>query len=129
MRACRDARKGVRACRDARKGVRACRDARKGVRACRDARKGVRACRDARKGVRTAKNTWFQMREEWGEVSLEEHQRRTTWEKRTCSKAVLRDEAGAACGTSEMQHQRWRRHFCQILNIKSEYDKEELAMV
>ena len=34
--------------------------------------------------------------------------------------AVVKDENGNACTTTESQHDRWRRHFNNMLNIQSE---------
>ena len=41
--------------------------------------------------------------------------------------AVVRDESGDVCITSEAQNERWRRHFTKILNVQSEFDMEELS--
>ena len=43
--------------------------------------------------------------------------------------AVVRDEDGAVCYTPELQQQRWRRHFPQILNLQSDFDASEIAKV
>ena len=43
--------------------------------------------------------------------------------------AMVRDENGDVCTTTESQHDRWRRHFNNILNVQSEFDMEELERV
>ncbi len=85
----------------------------------RDKAKWMRACRDTRSRMRAAKNTWFQKKAleaergkngkiVWKCIRDIQHGRRGLVPLR---KAV---EAGAVCGTLELQHQRWRS---QILNI------------
>ena len=39
----------------------------------------------------------------------------------------MKDEEGNTCNTPEMQQQRWRRHFIEILNLQSEFSVEELV--
>ena len=43
--------------------------------------------------------------------------------------AMVRDENGNVCTTTESQQDRWRRHFNNILNVQSEFDMEELERV
>lgn len=43
--------------------------------------------------------------------------------------AVVRDEDGVTCTTTEAQNERWRRHFYKILTVQSEFDLEELGRV
>ena len=43
--------------------------------------------------------------------------------------AVVQDENGNSCTTTEAQKERWRRHFSKILNIPSDFDVEELSRV
>ena len=43
--------------------------------------------------------------------------------------AVVQDENGNSCTTTEAQQERWRRHFSKILNIQSDFDMEELSRV
>ena len=46
------------------------------------------------------------------------------------SRAVsILDESGAVCESASAQHQRWRRHFTNVLNIRSQFDEEELDKV
>ena len=42
--------------------------------------------------------------------------------------AVVKDDNDNLCNTTESQHDRWSRHFNNILNVQSqnEYDMEEL---
>ena len=39
------------------------------------------------------------------------------------------DESGEPCSTLTEQHQRWRRHFTKVLNVRSQFDGAELAEV
>ena len=39
------------------------------------------------------------------------------------------DESGEPCSTPTEQHQRWRRHFTKVLNVRSQIDGAELAEV
>ena len=39
------------------------------------------------------------------------------------------DESGEPCSTPTEQHQRWRRHFSKVLNVRSQFDVVELAEV
>ena len=43
--------------------------------------------------------------------------------------AVVQDENGNSCTTTEAQQERWRRHFSKILNVQSDFDMEELSRV
>ena len=43
--------------------------------------------------------------------------------------AVVQDENGNSCTTTEAQQERWRKHFSKILNIQSEFDMKELSRV
>ena len=43
--------------------------------------------------------------------------------------AVVKDENGDVCTTTDTQNDRWRRHFSEILNMQSEFDMEELERV
>ena len=75
---------------------------------------------DARQAVREAKNTWFLKKAE--EVQRGRHGRNIVWK---CFRdiqrgkqglvpvrsATIRNENGVTCSTTELQHQRWRRHF------------------
>ena len=42
---------------------------------------------------------------------------------------VICDESGEPCGTPTEQHQRRRRHFTNVLNVRSQFDGPELAEV
>ena len=39
------------------------------------------------------------------------------------------DEEGNPCTTPEAQQERWRRHFCKILNVQSQFSVDELDKV
>ena len=43
--------------------------------------------------------------------------------------AVVQDENGNSCTTTEAQQERWRRHFSKIINIQRDFDVEELSRV
>ena len=104
----------------------------------RDKRKFVKARTKARQAIREAKNAWFQVK------ALEAERRRNNgkgvWKcirdmqrgrkglipTRT---AVVKDENGNSCSTPELQQQRWRRHFSNVLNLQSEFSVEELERV
>ena len=43
--------------------------------------------------------------------------------------ATIRDENGNPCTTTDTQHQRWRRHFSNVLNIPSQFNEVELARI
>jgi len=42
---------------------------------------------------------------------------------------VVKDEGGNPCKTPEAQLLRWRRHYLEILNLKSEFSVDELELV
>ena len=104
----------------------------------RDKRKIVKARTKARQAVREGKNAWFQVK------ALEAERRRNNgkgvWKcirdmqrgrkglipTRT---AVVKDENGNSCSTPELQQQRWRRHFSNVLNLQSDFSVEELERV
>ena len=56
------------------------------------------------------------------------HQRHAERKTRAYSSrsATVRDESGQPCTTITVQHQRWRRHFTTILDIRRHYKVEEL---
>ena len=100
-------------------------------------RKYADARRAARHAVRAAKDAWFQQKaseaekKEWWESSVAMHQdiqrgRRGLVPVRS---AVVQDENGNSCTTTEAQKERWRRHFSKILNIPSDFDVEGLSRV
>ena len=39
------------------------------------------------------------------------------------------DESGEPCSTPTEQHQRWRRHFTKVQNVRSQFDGAQLAEV
>ena len=88
--------------------------------------------------MRAAKKVWFQRKAReaergknggkvvWQYIRDMQCGRRGLVPRRT---VAVRDETGAVCDTPKVQQQRWRRHFCQILNLQSEFDVEELTKV
>ena len=98
-------------------------------------RKHKVAQRAARRAIRTAKDDWFQQnvlgaekgrnggKLVWKCIHDIQRGRRGLVPMRT---AVVGDESGDVCTTSEAQNERWRRHFSKILNVQSEFDMEEL---
>ena len=42
---------------------------------------------------------------------------------------TIHDEDDVPCGSISDQHQRWRRHFNKVLNIRSQFDEEEMDLV
>ena len=46
-----------------------------------------------------------------------------------CRMAVIDDEEGVPCSSKDAQHQRWRRHFSKILNLRSQFEEEVLESV
>ena len=103
-----------------------------------DRKRFAGARRRARQAVRAAKNAWFQGKAE--EAQRERFGGKKVWQ---CIRdmqrgrrglvptrsATVRDEGGQPCTTITAQHQRWRRHFAGILNIRSQYNLEELRKV
>ena len=83
-------------------------------------KKWLGARRAARKAMRRAKNAWFERKAAaaqkgrnkgkvvWRCIRDTQRGRRGLVPMRT---AVVRDEDGAVCDTSDLQQQRWRRHF------------------
>ena len=96
----------------------------------------ARGC--ARRAVRKAKNTWFQEKAEeiererfggkkvWKAIRDMQRGRRGLMPSRT---VAVHDEDGVPCANMDAQHQRWRRHFTKVLNIRSQYDEEEMNLV
>ena len=92
----------------------------------------------ARQAVRKAKNRWFQEK-------AEEIEREMFGGKKVCkairdmqrgrrglipTRAVtIHDEDDVPCGSISDQHQRWRRHFNKVLNIRSQFDEEEMELM
>ena len=42
---------------------------------------------------------------------------------------TIKDEDGISCTTTESQEERWRRHFTNVLNVRSKYSEEEVDKV
>ena len=103
-----------------------------------DKQKFLSARRSARRSVRAAKNAWFLAKAEeaqkerfggkrvWQCIHDMQRGRRGPVPTRT---AAVRDEDGTPCKSAPAQHQRWRRHFSSILNIRSQFSLEELEKV
>ena len=101
-------------------------------------RKYADARRAARHAVRVAKDAWFQRKASeaergrnggkvvWKCIRDIQRGRRGLVPVRS---AVVQDENGNSCTTTEAQQERWRRHFSKILNIQSDFDMEELSRV
>ena len=101
-------------------------------------RKYADARRVARHAVRVAKDAWFQRKA--SEAERGRNGGKVVWQ---CIRdiqrgrrglvpvrsAVVQDENGNSCTTTEAQQERWRRHFSKILNIQSDFDMEELSRV
>ena len=104
----------------------------------RDRKKHAHALRETRKAVRVVKDAWFQQKPL--EAERGRHSGKLVWR---CIRAIQRgrcglvpvrasmvkDENGNVCSTLEAQRERWRRHFTKILNLHSEFSKEELGRV
>ena len=101
-------------------------------------KKKHRIARTARRAVRTAKDAWFQRKAL--EAERGRHYGKLVWkcirdiqrERRgvvPMRLAMVKDENGSVCTTTESQHNRWRRHFNNFLNLQSEFDMEELERV
>ena len=84
------------------------------------------------------KDTWFQHKAR--EAERGRHGGRLVWRcirdiqraRRSLlpvRSAMVKDEDGIVCITTEAQHETWRRHFSKILNIQSVFNVEELERV
>ena len=93
-------------------------------------------CNDSRRAVTTAKDAWFQCKlwkqregdtvgSLYGNVFVTFKEEEMVLPMRS---AVVKDENGHVCTTTESQH-RQRRHFNNILNVQSGFDMEELERV
>ena len=82
----------------------------------------------ARRAVRGAMDAWFQEKAE--EIGRERFGGKKIWmairDMQQGSRSLIRfrsvtiyDEDGNPCGNTSTQHQRWRRHFIKVLNIRS----------
>ena len=41
----------------------------------------------------------------------------------------IKDEEGNPCTSTESQEERWKRHFSNVLNVRSKYSEEELRPI
>ena len=92
---------------------------------------------ETRRVIRAAKNAWFQAKAE--EAQRGRFGGKTVWQ---CIRAMqsgrrglvpsttgcVRDEDGNKCTLLSEQHQRWRRHFTKVLNVRSQFEVAELEM-
>ena len=92
----------------------------------------------ARKAIREAKNRWFQSKAE--EAERERFSGKKVWRcirDMQCGRRGLRptrvvtieDEDGELCTTKDAQRQRWRRHFTNVLNLRTTVDSVEMESV
>ena len=89
----------------------------------------------ARRIVREAKYAWFRSKAEaaqndrfsgkgaWKCIRDMQRGRRGLIPTRCIT---IRDEEGNPCTSTESQEERWRRHFSNVLNVRSKYSEEEL---
>ena len=93
---------------------------------------------EVRKSIREAKNSWFRAKAQ--EAEGEHFGGKKVWKclrdmqygrrGRVPTRVVaICDESGEPCSTPTEQHQRWRRHFTMVLNVRSQFDGAELAEV
>ena len=94
-----------------------------------------RARNEARRATRGAKNQWFVMTAK--EAKEGRNGGKVVWK---CIRDIQRgrkglvpvnctrllDEEGKECKTPRQKQERWRRHFEHILNIYSQFDREEI---
>ena len=89
----------------------------------------------ARRAVKSAKDAWFLMKAKeiegdkfGGKKAIRDMQRgrRGLIPSRVVS---IVGEDGNVCQSTSAQHQRWRRHFTKVLNIRSQFDQGELDRV
>ena len=92
----------------------------------------------ARRGVRRANNVWFQ--EKAREVDRDRFWGKKVWNciwdmqcGRRCQLplrvATIHDKEGVQYVTTSAQHQRWRRLFTKVLNVRSMFDEGELELI
>ena len=92
-----------------------------------------RARAEARQAIRATKNAWFQDKAEkahrgfggktvWKCIRAMQYGRRGLRPART---GCIRDEVGNCCTSQADQHQRWQRHFTEVLNVRSKFEGEE----
>ena len=93
------------------------------------------ARKKAQKAIREAKNNWFLLKakEEQGGVNGGKVVWKCIREIRRGKRGLvpvktrsMRNKEGHTCSTPQQQHDRWRRHFSNLLNIVSEIDVTEL---
>ena len=101
-----------------------------------DKKRFLRLRREAKRGTREAKNSWFLRKA--AEAQKGQHGGKVVWR---CIRdiqrgrkglvprrsTVLKDEEGNICKTLEQQQQRWKRHFTEILNVRSKFDPAVLV--
>ena len=91
-----------------------------------------------RKAIRNAKNSWFQGKAE--EAERERFGGKKVWKctrdmqhgcrgLRPSRVMTIEDDDGMPCVTTDVQHQHWRRHFNDVLNIKTRFVAEEVESV
>ena len=104
----------------------------------RDKKKFTDARRSARQAVRMAKNDWFKKKAE--EAHTGRFSGKTVWKcirdmqrgRRGLVPARLsrvRNRDGFLCTTALEQHQRWREHFTDILNIQTPFNTMEIEKI
>ena len=93
---------------------------------------------DARRAVRAAKNSWFQAmadeaqkgrfggKEVWRCIRALQAGRRGLRPTRCTS---IRNDEGNICDSKVSKYQQWLRHFSRVLNIRSQFDAEEVEKV
>ena len=93
---------------------------------------------EASHAVRAAKNAWFTSKAEeaqrsrfggkevWKCIRDMQYGRRGLVPSRL---ATVVDEEGKSCTTAEAQQKRWRRHFTNVLNVKSQFNEAEIKKV
>ena len=62
----------------------------------------------------------------WKCIRVMQHRRRGLRPSRVVS---IEDEDGVPCVTTDTQHQRWRRHFNNVLNTRTRFVAEEMERV
>ena len=93
---------------------------------------------EARKSIREAKTSWFRVKAQ--ETEGEHFGGKKVWKcirdmqfgrrGRDPTRVVaIYDESEEPCSTPTEQHQRWRRHFPKVLNVRSQFEGAELAEV
>ena len=60
---------------------------------------------------------------------MEVYKGHAAWAQRTSRVVSIEDEDGVPCVTTDAQHQRWRRHFNNVLNTRTRFVAEEMEKV